>query len=501
MFKSTLDYHNLTSYDRFDMKGHYMDWPHQPSVFKEYTGADLVGLAPGGPYEQVSIPEFLLNETRKGSPSSMDFSVLSSILHLSHSITAKAKYGGNYFYYRSVASAGALYPFETYVWAMNLPGIDGGLYHHNIARDGLEQLRHGGEGFEVRELLGSEDTVIPTLVFFVSAIFFRSSWKYRDRAYRYHLLDSGHLLENLTLALEYHGLDYDICYDFKDTGVNQFLHVDPAREVCLAAVIVQGRSVSETTTENGPKLPATDFSVYSKVSSGEVDYPAIRSIHSLTTKSVNYQSIDRKKLANLGLPLKFETKVNIRNIASPSIGYPDAVFGRRSLRNFIKKQVSTAQIDYLLSITGFADPASNGIQTGLIVSDVEGLANGFYLYDANDRSLFEARKGDLIDDMTHICLDQAWLANCAAHFLIMANMREIECQFGPRGYRRALLTAGRLGQRLYIGATSLMFGCCGIGAFYDSEASKLLGLNDDSRLVYLLGVGPIKKRSGTTPQT
>jgi len=35
----------------------------------------------------------------------------------------------------------------------------------------------------------------------ISGIFFRSAWKYRKRAFRYVLLDMGHLIENLYLSL------------------------------------------------------------------------------------------------------------------------------------------------------------------------------------------------------------------------------------------------------------------------------------------------------------
>ena len=56
-----------------------------------------------------------------------------------------------------------------------------------------------------------------------------------------------------------------------------------------------------------------------------------------------------------------------------------------------------------------------------------------------------------------------------------------------------MLTAGRLGQRIYLGATSLGLGCCGIGAFYDGEAATLLGLNQASAMLYLLAVGPVKR--------
>ena len=68
----------------------------------------------------------------------------------------------------------------------------------------------------------------------------------------------------------------------------------------------------------------------------------------------------------------------------------------------------------------------------------------------------------------------------------------MEERWGPRGYRYALLTAGRLGERLYLTATALGLGCCGIGAFYDQEAADLLGLNPDSKMLYLVAVGPVK---------
>ena len=49
-----------------------------------------------------------------------------------------------------------------------------------------------------------------------------------------------------------------------------------------------------------------------------------------------------------------------------------------------------------------------------------------------------------------------------------------------------------MGERLYIAATAMGLGCCGIGALYDEEAAEQTGLNKDSRLLYLVGVGPVK---------
>jgi len=55
-----------------------------------------------------------------------------------------------------------------------------------------------------------------------------------------------------------------------------------------------------------------------------------------------------------------------------------------------------------------------------------------------------------------------------------------------------MMTAGRMGERLYLSATAMGFGCCGIGALYDEEAAQLLGLQGASRLLYLVAVGAVK---------
>jgi nitroreductase len=95
--------------------------------------------------------------------------------------------------------------------------------------------------------------------------------------------------------------------------------------------------------------------------------------------------------------------------------------------------------------------------------------------------------------MATICLDQEWLAQANLHFFFAANLDLLEESWGPRGYRYAMLAAGRLGHRIYLSATSFGLGCCGIGAFYDSEAAVLLELSEASAMLYLVAVGPVKK--------
>jgi SagB-type dehydrogenase family enzyme len=139
---------------------------------------------------------------------------------------------------------------------------------------------------------------------------------------------------------------------------------------------------------------------------------------------------------------------------------------------------------------GQASPdASKTVQTGFLSWGVDNIKPGFYLLDPSTGDIGNVHEMDLIPQMTSACLDQAWLKNAALHFLFMTNLAKLNDDMGARGYRYAMMTAGRLGHILYLAATSMGLGCCGIGAFYDREAEQLLGLSRDATLLYLVAVG------------
>jgi nitroreductase len=49
---------------------------------------------------------------------------------------------------------------------------------------------------------------------------------------------------------------------------------------------------------------------------------------------------------------------------------------------------------------------------------------------------------------------------------------------GPaRGYRHAFLEAGLVGERIYLDAVPRGLGACAVGAFYDDEASTVVGVD------------------------
>ena len=338
------------------------------------------------------------------------------------------------------------------------------------------------------------------MVFLLTAIFFRSSWKYRDRAFRYHLLDTGHLIESLTLALKSEKLSFEISYDFDDARINELIGVDTNREACLAAVGILLQQDS-TKIESGKDIsPTMDLKSFSKCSSNEIRYPAINEIYSITSKtskfdptlsSENQVSVVDSVMGLVELPSVEKTP--------EAITFGEAFFQRRSRRNFVRKPVPVATLSWLIGLLNLGDSCGETahwkgcMSVGVLIGDVETINPGFYLFQAGQRALSLIRPGLLTEEMAHICLDQEWLGRCSLHFVFLSNLEATENKLGSRGYRYAMLAAGRLGQRLYLAAESINYGCCGIGAFYDKEAKSLLNLRSGSSMLYLVALGPLKK--------
>jgi SagB-type dehydrogenase family enzyme len=482
MITTCFDYHRETSYERNRMNGHFMDWANQPDVFKTYEGREPILLPREVELPKEKFAKLLAGETPGVPVSGMDLATLSRLLLLTYTFTAKSRSQEGNFYFRSTASAGALYPTELYTALRDVENLESGIYHYAIHHHGLVPLRTGDFGASV-------------MTFFLTAIFFRSAWKYRARAYRYHLLDTGHVEENLLLALRALGLSCQVSYDFDDDRVNDLLGLDEKREVTLALVSLVGQGVApEKNKEEIPQVPEP-VAKASRVSAKEVDYPAIREIHDAGKEKIA-GSVGQVEMSDaLGVRSKEWRNIEAPLARSETADYPDCVFKRRSKRNFVKRTIQKDAMSGLLkgvSSMGW-NPYEGSVSVGFLTGQVEGMEPGFYLLDRKKKATGMIASGSHMDRMTRACLDQAWLANAGIHFLFLANLDLLERAWGPRGYRYAMMTAGRLGQRLYIAATAMGLGCCGIGALYDGEARELLGLNESSRLLYLVAVGVVKR--------
>ena len=492
-------YHNTTSYERSKIGGHFLDWDNQPGIFKTYSSNELIELPKEMPLPKKDLFALYDGPSVHGKLKTVkDLEDLSRLLLLTYTLTSQARHSNGTLYYRSAASAGALYPTEIYVSLEGISGLEPGLYHFSIARHGLTRFRDGYLAGAVKNaIIGTKTRPYP-ITFFLTVIFSRSTWKYRARAYRYHLLDTGHVLENMVLSLKAAGLPFEITFDFDDIQINRLLGLDENTEAALAAIQVGVplNSVKQPGGDTFRELPA-DVKSASRMASLETGYPEIGAIH-----MAGYVPVQPEKLPldeEITPALSPKTWESIPSGAPPTetTPYPEAVFQRRSSRNFIGDPMPLSSFHSILNVLSAKDivtqiACNRSLCVGFLAGQIESFDSGLYLFDRETGTINLVRSGHFLDQMSHACLDQGWLAGAALHFIFMSDIDTLDRTWGARGYRYAMMIAGSMGERLYLAASSLGLGCCGIGAFYDREVVELLNLDSGSKALYVVAVGPVK---------
>lgn len=497
--RSAADYHRATSYRRNQMTPHTLDWAHQPMPVKRYPDLPRVPLDRSAKLPEIDFFDLMKRRQTIDSSRSEPLNIqkISTVFRLAHDVTARAMHGGQPFYYRSVASAGALYPFELYLAVHHVDGLDPGVYHYDLLDFSLSTLRRGPVPGIPPLGRGAAAT------FFITGIFFRSAWKYRSRAYRYVLLDAGHLLENLRLALGALALDFSIHLDFDDRRAATLLGMDSQREACLVCLDLQGGRTGEKATGEtvGFNPLSDDILRASTVSDKEAAYPDILKFHRAGNSAGN-----RSAGALPAMNILKKMPASWIDLSPPDIpettDYARILRQRRSHRNYIPASVSRGDLMTFMGLmtrhtgveSGMPSACRSSLTIGFLAGEGMPVATGFYLLDSEASRWGCVSDGSFVESMASACLDQMWLKHAAMHLLFMTDLAVLDQAWGPRGYRYAMIEAGRLGQQAYLAATALGWGACGIGAIYDREAADLLGLTADSALLYLVGTGPVKTR-------
>jgi SagB-type dehydrogenase family enzyme len=175
--------------------------------------------------------------------------------------------------------------------------------------------------------------------------------------------------------------------------------------------------------------------------------------------------------------------------AAAPLGVWDAIESRRSERNYAKAPMSRSDLGSLLhTMTRPSAILSRHVVLWVIAHRVEGLASGVYRYDGAGHGLVAKRLGDLSSATESAVLSQQMAGNAAVVIVLGIRGSEVLKQ-GARAYRHAWLEAGMIGQRAYLDATGRGLAVCAAGAFFDDEASDLLGAERDEWPVHFVMVG------------
>lgn len=211
-----------------------LNWGEKPEQYKTYPQATQIQLpAPLLPAMNLAEAINARRSQRTYNDRPLTLATLSSLLHLAQGITHP---NGEY---RAVPSSGALYPLETYAIVHNIDGLETGIYHHAILPHALEQMKVGNFREPlVRAGLSQDHLGTAGVCFVISGIFQRARWKYHERTYRYVLIESGHLGQNLYLAATALGLGVCGIGAFFDDPLNQLLELDGQEEAALYLLTV-----------------------------------------------------------------------------------------------------------------------------------------------------------------------------------------------------------------------------------------------------------------------
>ena len=134
--------------------------------------------------------------------------------------------------------------------------------------------------------------------------------------------------------------------------------------------------------------------------------------------------------------------------------------------------------------------ALHPIDTYLVVNRIEGLHPGIYFLDVAGFLLEMRKKGDFSLPIARAALEQEMARAAAVVFVWVAVIERSRQKYRQRAYRYIYLDCGHIAQNLYLAASAMNLGCCGIAAFFDDEINDLVGVDGhEETAIYLATVG------------
>jgi SagB-type dehydrogenase family enzyme len=443
---------------------------------KSYAGRERIALRRADWRDAPPLVQLL----RAGEPPARDpsFAELGRILHLANGVTGVRGSGSEATQLRAAPSAGALYSNELYVAVERVPGLEPGLFFYDVLGDALVALRRGSQRARLAEALGASLGQSPVIVLHTN-VFGRYVARYAARGYRYALIDTGHVAENLELAALATGIPAQRVVRFEDDALHALLDVDGREEaVCAVTLLGAPPAVSSRRLVERQTLGAP----------AEGD-PTIVRFHD-ATKLVPAAS---DGAGAIDCAATFARVVALAAPASarlaPAASVDAAILARRSAAGFADAPIAA---DELRLVADAAVSRSGGalelLSLLVMVHRVRDVRTGLHAHDAASGALSLLRPGDASAALERACLGQELAAQAAAAFFVVGDLAAIDARCGARGYRDALVESGRIAERIYLAAGALGLQARNLAAFTDDELNELLGIADGSRVALHLTV-------------
>ncbi len=210
--------------------------PKPPPEQPHPDGARLVDLVPPADLSVGRMPVIQAIGQRKSrrryAPDPLSLEELSFLLWATQGVRETTPDGSTL--YRTVPSAGARHPFETYLLAQRVTGLEVGLYRYLSLKHRLCFLRGDPDLVDRIHRACFEQYVTDSAVVFIwTAIPYRMEWRYAILSPKLIALDAGHVCQNLYLATEAIGAGTCAIGAYDQKKIDAVLEVDGENEFTI----------------------------------------------------------------------------------------------------------------------------------------------------------------------------------------------------------------------------------------------------------------------------
>lgn len=514
--QAIFDYHERTKHhlNRYARSLGYLDWDTQPDPFRRFEGARLIPLKEVSPDPDLSYGTVFGSGVIASQP--VNYQTISRLFYDSLALSAWKAVATARWSLRVNPSSGNLHPTEGYlvIGAVDKLGEQAGVLHYAPYEHALE------ERFVLTGKLWNILTRdLPDNAFLIglTSIYWRESWKYGERAFRYCQHDTGHAIAAITIAARVLGWRTVLLERPTDASISTLLGIDRQSGIeaehpdCLLAVLPQQSTddgnlerswdvppeilehlrltvptgvanqlskdhqmwkVIDAVSENSEKLapPGADFWYQTNAKTGLYDADHAR---------VPASRIIRQRRSALAMDGRTEIRRNsfYRMLQSVSPEFNPAVFRSVPWRPCVHLAVFVHRVRNLnpgMYLLVRAPGARTLLQEALSEAFVWDKAKGC----PSELGFYRLTEGDYRAASRVVSCHQDIASDGAFSLGMLAEFDGPLRRQGAWFYKRLFWETGVIGQVLYLEAEAVGIRSTGIGCFFDDAMHELLGIGD-----------------------
>lgn len=509
------NYHHLTKHtvEKLTSNRHFLDWANQPNPFRFYDGAPEIVL----PRELIISPATFF-ESMQGMAQNKfpqaheaDAAFISNLLFYSMALSAWKQIGNSDHRWalRVNPSSGNLHPTDTHLLLNGVSGLANGAYHYYVPRHSLEHRSPANLASNLWQALTGQDES-PKAVICLTSIFWRESWKYQTRAFRYCQHDLGHALASIMLSAAVLGWKLQVIGEFPDAEIIRCLNLEGTDEkpFLILGLYPGDTKIALPQVGDFSRIKEAEFRGNANVlSAEEIKYHAIDDVYESTiiTREAWLKRRQQSLPEVVSRPSYIEAIAELPKAPDwQSEGHDSVHRVIRTRRSAVdldgQRTMSYAELQLILQTAtrGFDADFQTGLNTGhdfhlidlyLYVHRIDGLTAGIYFWDRVKEELVPIALSDQRQIAKFVSCFQDIAADGCFALSMVANFNLGYELFADRCYRYAHYEAGLIGQWIYLSATALNYQATGIGCFLDDEINRYLPLPDGQEVIYNFTVG------------